>query len=103
MHWGDKIVKNLKSHDDFCEKVDRALNECLGELEDLKLAVHYEFMSLYPPLWKISLNNREVEMKGTEVQENLKQFDENHNFVGYGTNVKNAVQTFLINNFNKTF
>ncbi|WP_127550594.1 hypothetical protein [Paenibacillus amylolyticus] len=103
MHWGEGIAKNLKSHDQFCENVDLALNECLGELEELKLVVSYEFMSLYPPLWKVVINNKEVQMTGTNVQNCLKRYDEDYNFIDYDTDIKKAVQSYLINSFHMTY
>ncbi|MGN7167944.1 hypothetical protein ACTHSJ_18960 [Paenibacillus cellulositrophicus] len=103
MQWAEKIAQNMKSHDKYGEKVDLILNECLGELEDLGLAVNYQFLSLHPLQWKININNKEVLMTGDQVYELQTTYDENGFPLDHSRDTKAAVKEFLLMQYHETF
>ncbi|OMD04724.1 hypothetical protein MKX34_11705 [Paenibacillus sp. FSL R5-0636] len=103
MNWAEEIIQNINSHQRFAEEVDLALNECLGQLEDLGLIVRYEFLTLHPLEWVVEINQKEVKMAGEEIHRNKKRYDQNTDFLDYGGSTLSAVQEFLKSNYKKTY
>ncbi|WP_178023658.1 hypothetical protein [uncultured Paenibacillus sp.] len=103
MNWAEQIAHNMTSHDKYCEEVSSTLKECLFELKKLGLMVNYEFLSLHPLEWKVTINNKEVVMKGNDIYDYQRRYDERHNPIDHSGDLKEAVQRFLLDRFHETY
>lgn len=98
LNWAENIQKAIKAHEILAQEIELALNESISELEGLGLAARYEYLTLHPLEWKVSINNKEVIM----TKKNVLDYKEQHEagrFVNYDGDTKQAVQKFLENRF----